>query len=116
MSQRTAQPFAKLASPVTFIVSQCASRASFGGVIDIGASGLHKGDAVSWLMAQWGIGRQDAVAFGDDLPDLPLFELCAHRVAMSDGHPTLVAAATRIAPSVEADGVAHVLRAMGMIP
>jgi hydroxymethylpyrimidine pyrophosphatase-like HAD family hydrolase len=46
------------------------SRASFGGVIDIGASGLHKGDAVSWLMAQWGIGRQDAVAFGDDLPDL----------------------------------------------
>jgi hypothetical protein len=26
VSQRTAQPFAKLASPVTFIVSQCADR------------------------------------------------------------------------------------------
>lgn len=86
------------------------------GLIEVGPANVDKGDGIRWLLEQHGIAADQAVAFGDDLPDLPLFGVCGTAVAMENGHPDVKASAARVAPSVDADGVARVLVEVGLVP
>ena len=71
-----------------------------------------KGTALKLLLEHLGLARDQVICFGDDLADLPMFPLCGHAVAVGNGHPDLLAAATRIAPPASEDGVAQVLEEM----
>jgi Cof subfamily protein (haloacid dehalogenase superfamily) len=89
---------------------------SAAGLIDIGPAHVDKSDGIRWLLERHGIAAEHAVAFGDDLPDLPLFGVCGVAVAMENSHPDVKRAAARVAPAVEADGVVRVLVEMGLVP
>jgi hypothetical protein len=47
--------------------------------------------------------------------DLPLFALCGHSVAVANGHPDVLAAATAVTRCVEHDGMPHYLRDIGLV-
>jgi HAD superfamily hydrolase (TIGR01484 family) len=68
-----------------------------------------KGTALRTLMDRLGLQPQEVICFGDELNDLPMFAVAGHAVAVGNAREELKAAATRIAPPVEEDGVALVL-------
>lgn len=88
---------------------------SGAGLIEIGPARVDKSDGVRWLFERHGIKAEEAIAFGDDLPDLPLFGACGTAVAMENGHPDVKVAAARVAPPVESDGVVRVLIELGLV-
>jgi Cof subfamily protein (haloacid dehalogenase superfamily) len=56
-----------------------------------------------------GISTQEIIGIGDHYNDFPLLMACGLRVAMGNAVPELKAIADYIAPTVEEDGLAHVL-------
>ncbi len=56
-----------------------------------------------------GIETHEIIGIGDGGNDLPLLMACGLKIAMEDGNEDLKAIADYIAPSVEKDGVAHVI-------
>lgn len=82
---------------------------SMPGLVEISAVGVTKAAALAEVAADLGVDRADVVAFGDMPNDLPMLEWAGTSYAMADGHPDVVAAADRQAPSHDADGVARTL-------
>jgi Cof subfamily protein (haloacid dehalogenase superfamily) len=56
------------------------------------------------------LGVQEVACFGDNLNDLPMFEIADQKYAVSNGHPSLKQAATRIIGDHDEDGVARYLQ------
>jgi hydroxymethylpyrimidine pyrophosphatase-like HAD family hydrolase len=79
------------------------------GLLEVSASGVNKARALADLVADWGFGSDDVLAFGDMPNDLPMLRWAGRSVAMADGHHETQAAADRIAPGCADDGVAQVL-------
>lgn len=65
--------------------------------------------AVLELAKILGIETKEIIAIGDHYNDFPLFMACGFKVAMGNAVDDLKAIADYIAPSVEEDGVAHVI-------
>lgn len=85
------------------------------GRVDLAPARADKAAGVTLALAEVGVDPADAVAFGDAPPDIPMFELCGHSVAMADGHPDAIAAATLVAPGLADDGFAETLAHLGLI-
>ena len=79
------------------------------GLVEISAPGISKASALIEVCATLGVDRSDVVAFGDAPNDVPMLEWAGLSYAMENGHESAKTAAHRIAPSVDEDGVAHVL-------
>ena len=79
------------------------------GLIEASAIGVSKASAVAELAASLGIGREAVLAFGDMPNDLPLLSWAGTSCAVANAHPDVLAAATRVIPSVDDDGVADYL-------
>jgi Cof subfamily protein (haloacid dehalogenase superfamily) len=77
--------------------------------IEASAAGVTKATALARLCSSHGIGAEDVVAFGDQRNDLPMLGWAGRPYAMANGHPEVLAAVERHAPSNEEDGVAVVL-------
>ena len=84
-------------------------------LLDISATGVDKAAGVRTALAMLDVAPAEAVAFGDMPNDLPLFGLCGHSVAVANGHPDVLAAATAVTRCVEHDGVSHYLRDIGLV-
>ena len=56
-----------------------------------------------------GIDPADVLVFGDQLNDVASFGWAGRRVAVANGHPTLLAMADEVTASNDADGVAEYL-------
>ena len=69
--------------------------------------GVDKGSALRGLCRVLGIPPEAAVAFGDDLNDIPLLKACGWGVAVSNALPQVKAAAREVCLSNEEDGVAR---------
>lgn len=78
--------------------------------VDVMKPGVHKGRALTVLMAQLGITRDEAMAFGDYLNDKEMLQSVTHSYAMENAHPQLKAVAANIAPSNDNHGVIAVIR------
>ena len=78
-------------------------------LLEISAPGVTKASTLELLAGRLGIGAEDVVAFGDMPNDLPMLTWAGTSYAMADAHPTVTAAARRIAPRNDDDGVARVL-------
>jgi Cof subfamily protein (haloacid dehalogenase superfamily) len=79
--------------------------------------GADKGKALAWLAAYLGIPRERVIAFGDADNDVPAIAWAGLGVAMENGRPAAKAAAGRIAPRHDEDGVAAVLEELfGLTP
>jgi hydroxymethylpyrimidine pyrophosphatase-like HAD family hydrolase len=62
-----------------------------------------KRNAVAYLREAYGYER--VVGFGDNLNDLPMFEVCDVRVAVENARPEVKAAANHICGANDNDGV-----------
>lgn len=73
-----------------------------------------KGTALAFVLDRLAVSREQVVAIGDNLNDLPMFAHARVRVAMGNAPETVKQQASLIAPSHEEEGVAWVLEAVGL--
>jgi hydroxymethylpyrimidine pyrophosphatase-like HAD family hydrolase len=78
-------------------------------LLEIAALGVSKASTLAVLAEQQGLGPQDVVAFGDMPNDVPMLQWAGTGVAVGDGHPEAIAAASLVAPACLDDGVAQVV-------
>ena len=77
--------------------------------LEINHAGATKGAALLALCEVLGVDVKDTAAFGDGTNDLSMIQTAGVGVAMANGAPEVLAAADRIAPPCEEDGVAQIL-------
>ena len=80
--------------------------------IEINSRDAQKGRALRELCAVLGIPVERSMAFGDGLNDMSMIRDAGVGVAMANAVPEVRAAADRIAPSNDEDGVAQVIEAL----
>jgi hydroxymethylpyrimidine pyrophosphatase-like HAD family hydrolase len=68
-----------------------------------------KEHGIKQLIKTLGFAKEEIIAVGDGMNDLPLFKACGFRVAMGNANPELKAIADYVAPNVEDDGIVDVI-------
>jgi Cof subfamily protein (haloacid dehalogenase superfamily) len=81
-------------------------------LLEISAAGVTKASTLALVCADLGIVADEVVAFGDMPNDLPMLTWAGTSYAMANAHPSVAAAADRVAPSNDDDGVATTLTAL----
>lgn len=97
------------ASPVLAGVVEVTHSDATDSLLELSARGVTKATTLAKLAAQWGIEKHEVVAFGDMPNDVGMLEWAGRGYAVGDAHPLVLAASDERAPSIEVDGVAHVL-------
>ena len=64
--------------------------------IEVMGAGTSKGSALSWLCEHLGMPVTDAVAFGDNINDIPMLEAAGTGIAMKNAEPEDIAAADMV--------------------
>jgi Cof subfamily protein (haloacid dehalogenase superfamily) len=80
-----------------------------GYFTEIAPVGVTKWSAIQRLARDWGIADAEICAVGDDVNDIPMIRAAGLGVAMGNALPVVKAAAQRIAPSHDEDGLAAVV-------
>lgn len=82
---------------------------SGGPFAEVCAAGVSKASGLTRLCEDFGVSREQVVAFGDMPNDLPMLEFAGHGVAVRNAHPNVLSAAKEVAPTNDEDGVAQVI-------
>jgi Cof subfamily protein (haloacid dehalogenase superfamily) len=82
------------------------------GLAEMSAPGVTKAAVLADWCADWGIAATDVVAFGDMPNDLPMLTWAGTSYAVANAHPDVIAAADRVCPGNDQDGVATILEAI----
>ncbi len=80
-----------------------------GFMCELAPAGVTKWSAIRRLARQWGIADDAVCAVGDDVNDIPMIRAAGLGVAMGNALPEVKAAADRVAPSQQDDGLATVV-------
>ncbi len=80
-----------------------------GFMCELVPAGVTKWSAVRRLAGQWGISDGEICAVGDDVNDIPMIRSAGLGVAMGNAVPEVKAAADRIAPTHDHDGLVEVV-------
>lgn len=126
LSGLTATPVGKLlgrcesmesAQFLATVIEIIAGRAEVGysgavGLAEITAQGVTKAAALERWSAEHGLTSDDVWAFGDMPNDLPMIVWAGTGFAVSNGHPDVIAAADRVCPANDDDGVAQMLESL----
>ena len=90
---------------------------STSAMLEISAAGVTKATTLAVLCEDLGVEAAEVIAFGDMPNDIAMLTWAGTSYAMADAHPTVVEAATHLAPSNDDDGVARVLASVyGLAP
>ncbi|HEY2883248.1 MAG TPA: Cof-type HAD-IIB family hydrolase [Pirellulales bacterium] len=81
-----------------------------GWFCEIEPGGVSKWSAVQHLAHDWGISDEEICAVGDDVNDIPMVQGAGLGVAMGNAVAELKAAADRVAPCHDSDGLVEVVR------
>jgi 5-amino-6-(5-phospho-D-ribitylamino)uracil phosphatase len=81
-----------------------------GFMCELAPAGVTKWSAIRLLAAKWGISDAEICAVGDDVNDIPMIRSAGLGVAMGNAAPEVKAAAARIAPTHDHDGLVEVAR------
>jgi hypothetical protein len=76
---------------------------------EIAAVGVNKGAALLAIAAERGIEREAICAVGDDVNDVAMIRVAGLGVAMGNGTAACRAAADRVAPRLDEDGLVQVV-------
>ena len=68
-----------------------------------------KGEGIKVVLKELGISKDRAMAIGDDLADISMFEEVKYGVAMANGKEEVIKAAKIKAPSIDESGVKYVI-------
>ncbi len=80
-----------------------------GFMCEIVPAGVTKWSGIQRLARDWGIADDEICAVGDDVNDIPMIESAGLGVAMGNAPDEVKAAADRIAPGHDEDGLARVV-------
>lgn len=80
-----------------------------GFMCEIAPAGVSKWTGVWQLAEEWGIAAEEICAVGDDVNDIPMIEAAGLGVAMGNAVEEAKAAADRIAPTNDEDGLEQVV-------
>ncbi len=80
-----------------------------GWFCEIEPGGVSKWSAVQHLARDWGIGDDEICAVGDDVNDIPMIRGAGLGVAMGNALEPVKAAADRVAPCHDSDGLVDVV-------
>jgi hydroxymethylpyrimidine pyrophosphatase-like HAD family hydrolase len=80
-----------------------------GYMCEIAPSGVTKWTGILRLADSWGIGASEICAVGDDVNDIPMIQGAGLGVAMGNALPEVKAAADRVAPRHDEDGLVTVV-------
>ena len=80
-----------------------------GFMCEIAPAGVSKWVAVNRLATEWGIDSEEICAVGDDVNDVPMIVAAGLGVAMGNALDEVKAAADRIAPTHDEDGLVQVV-------
>jgi HAD superfamily hydrolase (TIGR01484 family) len=83
--------------------------AGYGGWVELLASGVSKATGLAVVADRLGLGPDEVWAIGDEWNDVPMFEWAGTAIAMGNAPDHVRAAAHRVAPTADDDGVAVVL-------
>jgi hydroxymethylpyrimidine pyrophosphatase-like HAD family hydrolase len=81
-------------------------------LLEMSAAGVTKASTLGLLCADRGIAADEVVALGDMPNDIPMLTWAGTSYAMANAHPTVRAAAQRVAPANDDDGVAQVIESL----
>jgi hydroxymethylpyrimidine pyrophosphatase-like HAD family hydrolase len=81
-----------------------------GWMCEFAPGGISKWSAVQHLARDWGIADEEICAVGDDVNDIPMVRGAGLGVAMGNAVAELKAAADRVAPCHDSDGLVEVVR------
>lgn len=70
---------------------------------------VNKGNAINTLISLYGIKPEEVAVFGDDTPDIGMFGMFGHSIAMSNAHESLKNNSTFTTKSNDEEGVAFAL-------
>jgi hypothetical protein len=80
-----------------------------GFICEVAPAGVTKWTGIRRLASEWGIADGEICAVGDDVNDIPMIRAAGLGVAMGNAQPTVKAAADRVAPTQEDDGLVAVV-------
>jgi 5-amino-6-(5-phospho-D-ribitylamino)uracil phosphatase len=80
-----------------------------GWMCEIAPAGVTKWSGIQHLARGWGISSKEICAVGDDVNDIPMIEAAGLGVAMGNAQAEVKAAADRIAPKHDEEGLAQVV-------
>jgi hydroxymethylpyrimidine pyrophosphatase-like HAD family hydrolase len=80
-----------------------------GFMCEVAPGGVTKWSAIRSLAAGWGIAEHEICAVGDDVNDIAMIRAAGLGIAMGNALPEVKAAADRIAPSQDDDGLVTVI-------
>ena len=80
-----------------------------GEWVELLPEGVSKASGLAALCSRLGVARDEVVAVGDGWNDIPMLDWAGLGVAMADAAEHVLAAADRVVPSAEDDGVAVLL-------
>jgi hydroxymethylpyrimidine pyrophosphatase-like HAD family hydrolase len=90
---------------------------STSAMLEISAAGVTKATTLAVLCEDLGVEAAEVIAFGDMPNDIAMLTWAGTSYAMAAAHPTVIDAATHLAPSNDEDGVARVLASVfGLTP
>ena len=80
-----------------------------GFMCEIAPFGVSKWTGVSWLAEAWGVRAEEICAVGDDVNDIPMIRAAGLGVAMGNALEEVKAAADRVAPGHDDEGLVQVV-------
>jgi len=81
-----------------------------GFMCELAPAGVTKWSAIRRLAADWGIPESSICAAGDDVNDIDMIRAAGLGVAMGNALPVVKAAADRVAPTHDEDGLVQVVQ------
>lgn len=87
----------------------------FPYAIDIREHIIQKSDGIEKVLNYYGLTKNDALALGDDVQDVPMFKLCKYSAAMENGNPKAKEAASLVTTHIDCHGVKKALKHFGVI-
>jgi Cof subfamily protein (haloacid dehalogenase superfamily) len=84
--------------------------------VEVTAGRVDKASGVRRALRELGVAPDRAIAFGDMPIDVPMFSAVGRSYAMADAPEGVRAAATATTATVEEDGFAQTLAALGLVP
>ena len=82
----------------------------FPYAIDIRHHVVRKSDGVQKVLDYYGYSKDNALALGDDIQDIPMFNLCKYSAAMENGNEAAKKEATYITNHIDSHGVKSALK------
>ena len=80
--------------------------------LEIVPTGIEKAEALRWLLQRLDLKKEDLIAFGDGLNDIPMLEYAGFSVAMENAYPKVKEKADYITLSNDENGVAKAMESL----